>query len=506
MTVPDYTNLATGSVDFVRRHSLWDDRQHDAAEAVRRALDDVDFVRIAFGDPHGLVRSKTLTAAAFRTALANGMDMSPGPFVFDTGHAVAIDFFQPGGGIGIPELTGAGDFVLVPDPLTFRVLPHAGRTGWVIGDEHLRSGAPHPLSSRSALRRLLEDVRRQGFDFVVGLEVEWYLTRFTDGGRTRAVGGFGVQGEPPDVEPVDGGYQFNLDGLGDAVLPVVEPLARALLELGLPLRTMEHESGPGQLEFTFSPMEGLAAADAMLLFRTVTKQMCARLGFHASFMALPGLPGFDASGWHLHQSLMSRSQGRNAFVATDGGDGGALLSDVGLHYLAGLLDHAAEAAALCVPTVNGFRRLAPQFSLSPDRVVWSAENRGSFVRVLGGPGEPTTHLENRIGEPCANPYLYLASQLAAGMDGCARRLDPGAPAADPHADAAAPLPRDLAEAVKALDASTLYRATLGDALVDCLCRLKESEIRRYEEWLLEAGPVDDGTVSDWEHREYFATY
>jgi glutamine synthetase len=503
MTATEYSSLSTGSVDFVRRHSLWDDRQHEAAEAVLRSLDRVDVVRVAFGDPHGLVRSKTLTASAFRTVLTNGMDMSPGPFVFDTGHAVAVDFFQPGGGIGIPELTGAGDFILVPDPLTFRVLPHADRCGWVIGDEHLRSGAPHPLSSRLALRRLLDGVAGQGFTFVVGLEVEWYLTRLADGGRVRTIGGFGVQGDPPEVEAVNGGYQFNLDLLCDALHHVLGPLSRALLDAGLPLRTMEHESGPGQLEFTFDPMDGLAAADGMLLFRSIVKQVCARLGYHASFMALPGIPGFDASGWHLHQSLASASTGENAFVATSGE---AMLSDVGLHYLGGLLDHAAEAAALCVPTINGFRRVRPEFSLAPDRVVWSAENRGSFIRVLGGPGEPSTHLENRTGEPCANPYLYLASQLAAGMDGCARGLDPGAPADDPHAPTAAPLPGDLREAVNALDGSALYRSTLGDPLVDCLCRLKRSEIERYDEWLVKAGPVDAGTVSDWEHREYFATY
>lgn len=503
MTAADYAKLATGAVDFVDRHSLWDDRRKERAEELLSALDSLDFVRVVFGDPHGLVRSKMLTAAAFRTVLRNGMDMSPGPFVFDTGHAVAVDFFAPGGGIGIPELTGAGDFILVPDPLTFRVLPHVKRCGWVIGDEHLRSGAPHPLSSRAVLRRLLDRVAGQGYDFVAGLEIEWYLTRLTDGGRVGAVGGFGVQGDPPAVEPVDGGYQFNLDGLGDALMPVLEPLAAALLEVGLPLRTMEHESGPGQMEFTFSPMEGMEAADAVLLFRSIVKQVCARLGHHASFMALPRLDGFDASGWHLHQSLASRADGTNAFASTDGE---SLLSELGWQYLGGLLDHAHDAAALCVPTVNGFRRLAPQFSLSPDRVVWSPENRGSFVRVLGGPGEPATHLENRIGEPCANPYLYLAAQLAAGMDGIARHLDPGAPAEDVHATTAPPLPTSLREAVDALRGSPLYRATLGEPLIECLWQLKRSEIQRYEEWLVKADPVDVDPVSEWEHREYFATY
>jgi glutamine synthetase len=499
-----FARLSTGSVDFVDEHDLWDDRRRAAAAELAETLDDLDFVRVVFGDPHGLVRGKTLPARAFRGVLANGIDMSPGPYVFDTGHAVAVDFFAPGGGIGVDELTGAGDFILVPDPLTFRMLPHTtSRCGWVVADEYLRSGEPHPLSSRWVLRRLVDELAAADRAYVTGLEVEWYLTRYVDGGRPRAVGGFGVQGEPPLVEPVDGGYQFNFDGLVDALMPVLEPLADALQRTGLPLRTMEHESGPGQLEFTFDPMTALEAADAMLLFRSLAKQICGRLGYHASFMALPGLANFDPSGWHLHQSLFEPSSGRYLFASSGGV---ALLSDAGRQFVGGLLAHAAEAAVLCVPTLNGYRRMSEAFSLSPDRVVWSPENRGAFVRVLGRPGAPSTHVENRIGEPCANPYLYLASQLAAGLDGIARGLDPGDPAADPHAASAPPLPADLREAVAALDGSALYRRTLGDPLVDCLCLLKRSEIGRFDEWLAKAGPIEGDGASEWEHREYFATY
>ncbi|HEU5111538.1 MAG TPA: glutamine synthetase family protein, partial [Micromonosporaceae bacterium] len=420
-----YGELSTGSLDFVERNDVWSEEQRAAAQDVAGALDELTFVRVVFGDPHGLARSKLVSAETFRTVLRNGMDYSPGPYVFDTGHAVAVDFFAPGGGIGVAELTGAGDFIVVPDPLTFRVLPHTGgRTGWVIGDEYLRGGRPHPLSSRWVLREVLGEVGGHGLDAVIGLEVEWYLTRLVDTGFSGRVGGFGVQGEPPRVAPVDGGYQFNLDALGDALMPVLEPLSEALLALDLPLRTIEHESGPGQLEFTFSPLPALAAADAMLLFRGVTKQICARLGHHASFMALPRLDGFDPSGWHLHQSLFDRVTGHNAFTAARAEPGP--LSPLGMAYLGGLVEHAAAATMLCVPTVNGYRRLSERFSLSPDRIAWSPENRGAFLRILGGPGEQTSHVENRIGEPNANPYLYLAAQLAAGLDGVDRSLHPGA--------------------------------------------------------------------------------
>ncbi|MFI1913348.1 glutamine synthetase family protein [Nocardia sp. NPDC020380] len=499
-----YARFSTGSVGFVERHDVWSAEQHAAAERLEDTLATLEFVRVGFGDPHGLVRSKTLTTDAFRTALRNGLDMSPGPFVFDTGHAVGVDFFRPGGGIGVPELTGAGDFLLVPDPLTFRVLPYTeAATGWIIADEYLRDGTPHPLSSRHVLRRMTDRAAARGLDFVVGLEVEWYLTRLTGQSHANMVGGFGIQGEPPAVAPVDSGYQFNLDTFTDGVMPVVTPLVRAIRELGLPLRTVEHESGPGQLEFTFDPMDGSAAADAMLLLRTVIKQLCARLGHHASFMALPGLPNFDPSGWHLHQSLFDVAEDRNVFAVTDGA---GPLSEIGLGYVAGLLEHAADLALLAVPTVNGYRRFGERFSLSPDRVVWSPENRGALIRVLGGPGEEATHVENRIGEPCANPYLYLGSQLAAGLDGIERGLRPDTAAIDPHADAAARLPADLAESVDRLERATLCRDLLGDPLLQCLIRLKRSEAARFRDWLATADRTEANAVTEWEQREYFGVY
>ncbi len=498
-----YPAPSVGSEGFIARHDLWDEEQREAAVELDSTLDSLDFVRLVVADPHGLARSKTLTAHAFRTVLANGIGFSPAPFVLDTGHALAVDLFAASGAVGIPELSGAGGFMVVPDPLTFRILPHTSRpTGWVIGDEYLRSGAPHPLSSRRVLRGVSADLRVRDLECVVGLEVEWYLTRCVNQGCAEGVGGFGIQGEPPVVVPVDAGYQLNLEGLTDALAPVLDPLADAVIELGLPLRTIEHESGPGQLEFTFDPLEALVAADAMLLFRTVTKQVCARLGHHASFMALPGLPRFNPSGWHLHQSLVRGSSGQNLF-ASDRGD---LLSPLGRGFLGGLLEHAVPGALLCTPTINGYRRLDGQFGFSPDRVVWCTENRGALLRVLGGFADPATHIENRIGEPCANPYLYLASQVTAGLDGVERCLDPGKASANPHQGTATALPRNLREALDAFAGSTHYRQVLGAPLMECLSKLKLSELARYEEWQARSGPVPAGGASEWEHREYFASY
>lgn len=491
-----------GRPSFVAEFGLWDDRQAAAAERIEVELDEVDLVRVVFCDPHGLARSKTVPANVFRAVLRNGMDFSAGPFLFDTGHAVAVDFLSDPG-LGVGELLGAGDFVLVPDPRTFQVLPRTGpKTAWVLGNEFLRDGSPHPLASRQVLRRVCAEYAAHDLAPVIGLEIEWYLTRLAGGPPGSAGNGFGVQGPAPAVEAVNPGYQFNLDDRYDSVAEVADPLAAMLTALGLPLRTFEHESGPGQLETTFDPMLALDAADAMLLFRTQVKQACRRRGFHASFMSLPRLDGFDSSGWHLHQSAVSTKTGANVFAAEGGLPGGApggahdAISPEGEAYVEGLLSRAREFCLLSVPTVNGYRRLAPRFSLSPTSVDWRFEDRSAMVRVLSGGA--STHVENRIGEPCANPYLTIASQLHAGLEG----LVSGAPA---RPDGHPGLPGTLREALDAFRGSDRAGELLGAPLRALLTTLKESEADRFDAWCAAENPAT-GEVTEWEHREYFGDF
>src|SRR5262249_23881239 len=128
-----------GRPEFITELGLWSEPQAAAAEQIMSDLDGVDLVRLVFCDPHGLPRSKTLSTQAFRSVLRNGMDFSPGPFIFDTAHAVAVDFMSDDPGVGVSDIIGAGDFIVVPDPVTFQVLPHVEpRTAWVLGDEYLR--------------------------------------------------------------------------------------------------------------------------------------------------------------------------------------------------------------------------------------------------------------------------------------------------------------------------------------------------------------------------------
>ena len=125
-------------------------------------------------------------------------------------------------------------------------------------------------------------------------------------------------------------------------------------------------------------------------------------------------------------------------------------------YLAGLLAHARASAVFTTPTINGYKRYRT-YSLAPDRAIWGRDNRGVMIRVLGGPNDAATRLENRIGEPAANPYLYMASQILSGLDGVDRKLDPGPSADTPYETKAALLPKTLREAVFALDDDPFFR-------------------------------------------------
>jgi glutamine synthetase len=441
---------------------------------------DLKAVRFSFADQHGVLRGKTLAPGEVKTALERGVTLTSTLLLKDTSHRTVFPAFTPGAGVGIPEMQGAADILIVPDVSTFRILPWAADTGWFLCDAQFQDGRPVPYCTRSILRKALKDLK--DFEFVAGLEVEFHVFKIVDPNLKPSDAG--QPGNVPEVELLTTGYQYLTEQRYDHIDPVVEILRRNLEKLGLPLRSYEVEFGPSQFEFTLGAMPGLASADAMILFRSAVKQIARRYGYHATFMCRPKLPNVVSSGWHLHQSL-SRN-GTNAFMSGEDD-----LSELGKRYLAGLLAHARGAAALSTPTVNGYKRYRP-YSLAPDRVVWGKENRGALLRVVGAPGDPGTRIENRAGEPAANPYLYFASQIYCGLDGMTRKLPLPPPADTPYEAEAELLPRTLQEALDCLRKDAVLCEGLGRSFVDYYCRIKEAELARFN---LE--------VSDWEHREYF---
>jgi len=496
-----------GQPGFVGRHGLASPQREALAQEVMASIRSLGLktVRLAVVDQHGVPRAKMLSPEAAIAAMSDGLDFSGAIYSLDTGNQVFVPAFAQGGGFGIEEFTGFPDVMLVPDPATFKVLPWADRTGWVLCDVYFGNGKPMPLDGRGLLRRMLSLLADAGFDFLAGIEVEFYITVLAPGPLSPSDAGFTPP--PPPVSVFERGYQYlsevRLDGMG----PVLEAIRDALDGVGLLPRSMEDEWGPGQLEFSFPPLSGMAAADAAVLFRSAVKQVCQRRGLLATFMCRPALPNFFSSGWHLHQSLLNRADRSNAFSSS-----AAPLSDVGRRYVAGLLSHTPAMAPFAAPTVNGYKRFRP-YSFAPDRISWAMENRGALVRVQGAPGDVSSHVEMRLGEPAANPYFYLASNIAAGLDGIRRNLEPPPPvAADPYAAEAPPLPGSLREAVDALDADQFYRSMFGATLVDYLVMMKRAEIRRYEDAMASssASAGSSGSagslapdVSEWEMREYF---
>ncbi|MFY9934578.1 MAG: glutamine synthetase family protein [Streptosporangiaceae bacterium] len=487
-----------GQPGFVARYGLGDPDRQAAAEEVAGRIRErgLRTIRLAVVDQHGVPRAKMLSPEAAIAAMSDGLDFSGAIYSLDTGNQVFVPAFASGGGLGIEEFTGFPDVVVVPDPATFRELPWADRTGWMLCDVYFGNGQPMPLDGRGLLRRMLDLLGDAGYDFLGGLEFEFYIVVRPDGELAPENAGFTPQ--PPRVSVFERGYQFlsevRLDGMGGTL----EAIRDALYGVGLPPRSIEDEWGPGQLEISFAPMEGLAAADAAVLFRSAVKQVCQRRGLLATFMCRPALPNFFSSGWHLHQSLLSRPSGGNAFATKFGP-----VSEVGRHYVAGLLSHAAPMTVFAAPTVNGYKRFRP-YSFAPDRVCWAIENRGALVRVQGSPGDTSSHVEMRLGEPAANPYFYLASNIAAGLDGIRRGIEPPPPAeADPYVLDAPPLPPSLGEAVNILEEDDFYRKMFGDTLISYLVMMKQFEIGRYQDSLAEAPMPDGQDVSDWEMREYF---
>ena len=490
-----------GQPGFIARYGLYTPEQAAAADALAEQIraEGLRTVRLIVVDQHGIPRGKALAPEVAIAAMKNGLDFSGAIYSLDSGNQVFVPAFAAGGGFGIDEFTGFPDIVLVPDPSTFRILPWADATGWMLCDTYFGNGQPMPLDGRGVMRRMLNQLGDAGFDYLAGIEVEYYIVKLDSDHLIPENAGFTPP--PPPVSVWERGYQYLSEVRLDSVTDTLEAIRDGLSAVGIPPRSMEDEWGPGQMEFSFSPIGGLAAADAVVLFRSAVKQICQRRGLLATFMCRPGLPNFFSSGWHLHESLISRQDGTNAFASADD-----WLSQTGRHFVAGLIEHSMPMTVFATPTVNGYKRFRP-YSFAPDRVCWALENRGALVRVQGAPGDTNSHVEMRMGEPAANPYLYMAANIAAGLDGMRRELDPPPPVeADPYASQNPMLPTSLADAIGALEKDTFYREAFGDTLVDYLLQMKKAENGRYEAAIAESPLADPQDVSDWEMREYFEFY
>lgn len=470
---------------FIDKHGLWTEEQHQAARAIL-ARDDFHSVRLSFVDQHGLLRGKTLPARGLVAAFGSGITCVSTLLSKDTSGATVFAAFNADGGIGVAEMAGAADLVLVPDPGTFHLLPWAAGTARILCDLRFRNGAEVPFCSRSILRAALDRAASAGYGYRTGLEIEFHLYRRAE--HTPNADGIGRCTHPTPVEPINLGTQLLAEDRADEIEPATRRIRETLAGLGIEPRSIEVEYGANQLELTFDPELGLAAADTMVLLRSTIKQLARRNGYHATFMCRPQIADSKASGWHLHQSLVDLTEDRNAFVPTDDD---SPMSTVGERFVAGQLAHAAAACVFANPTINGYKRFQP-YSMAPDRIAWARDNRGALIRLVGSAEDGSTHIENRVGESAANPYLYLASQLHSGLNGIAGALTLPPSADDPYTADAARLPTSLPAALDALAADDGLIRAMGAQFVDYYLAIKRAEVARFER-----------AVTDWEQREYF---
>ena len=308
-------------MSFVERHGLWSDEQKEAATRLRRIVEEqkLEVIRLSFPDQHGILRGKTLVASEALASLESGCTITTTMFAKDTSHRTVFPVFTAGGGFGMREMEGAADVLMVPDPTSFRVLPWAPATGWLLCDVYFADGRPVPFATRHLYRSVLDRARQSA------------ATISSPGSRSNSTSSSSKTqkcrrrmpaspGTPPDVSLLSHGYQYLTEQRYDQMEPVLEIIRRDILALGLPLRSIEVEFGPSQCEFTFAAEEGARARrqhDPVSQRREADRH---RHGYHATFMCRPKLPNVFASGWHLHQSIVSRASGENAFMTKDGGE------------------------------------------------------------------------------------------------------------------------------------------------------------------------------------------
>lgn len=474
----------------------------------------IELVRFAFCDQHGIFRGKTLIAKYAIEAMRGGLPMVGTLLLKDTSSRTAFPTFDPvalgpliDANPALASFANAADVVMHADPTTFRVLPWAPNTAWIQCQAHDHQGNRLPFDTRGQLQTALKRLDAHGYGMRCGLEVEFHIYKLED--QHLAPEDSSWPAPSPRVTMIHPGNNVLCEqwaDMSDEPLRIVLQTAQAL---DLPIRSLEVELGPSRLECVFDVQDALAAADTMALFRSATKQAVRRAGYHATFMCRPQFPNIVSSGWHLHQSLYDLKTRLNAFAVPTSSsspglalEGEGMLSRIGTHWLAGLLLHARASCAFAVPTINGYARYQPNM-MAPQRAIWGVGSRGAALRVVGSgkANDPATRIENRTGEPAANPYLYIASQIHAGLDGLDRALVPPPPERSSYAkesDDALPVSLSLAlDALMANESGTL-RSGMGDAFAHYFTHIKRHELARFE-----SSASDAAGRSEWEQREYF---
>ncbi|MFT4216516.1 MAG: glutamine synthetase family protein [Micropruina sp.] len=424
-------------------------------EFVLRAMEerDVRFVRLWFTDVLGFLKSVAIAPAELEGAFAEGIG-------FD-GSAIQ----------GFARVYES-DMVAHPDPSTFQLLPWRGTTqgtARMFCDIRLPDGSPSFADPRYVLKRALRKAADMGFTFYTHPEVEFYLFKQPL-----------EPGQPPI--PVDRGGYFD-HTTANAGTDFRRHAITLLEQMGISVEFSHHEGGPGQQEIDLRYADALTMADNIMTFRVVIKEVAAMKDMFASFMPKP-LENEPGSGMHTHLSLFEGDT--NAFY-----DASAEyhLSKIGRQFIAGLLRHAAEIAAVTNQWVNSYKRLVGG-SEAPRYICWGQNNRSALVRVpMYKPSKgASARVELRSIDSAVNPYLAYALVLNAGLAGIENDYELPEGAEDDvwslterqrQALGIKPLPRSLDTAIGLMENSELAAETLGEHVFDFVLRNKRAEYEAY---------------------------
>lgn len=424
---------------------------------------DISTIDLWFTDITGEVKSVTIPASKLANVLEHGAH-------FD---GSSLDGFAR---------VAESDMLLMPDLATFRVLPwQSGGTNLarLICSIHTVNGEPFVGDPRTVLANVIAEAREMGFDFITGMELEFYIFK-TD-----------ADGRPILYPQTDRASYFDMSS--DISQALRREMLAVLSQLDIGVTSTHSEIGHGQHEIDLTHGDAMTSADNLLTARVALKHIAAKHGLYCTFMPRP-LAEMPGSGMHTHQSLHDVRTGASAFAASDGEYG---LSEVAKQFLAGQLQHARAMCAVLAPLVNSYKRLGTSVE-APVQVTWAHINRGALIRVPG----LTSRLELRCPDPSANPYLAAAVMLAAGLDGIRNQLSLSAPLEETVVSVAAKrrqvsdiLPRSLGEALDELEQDDVLMHALGPYVADRYLEAKKQEYREYKR-----------QVTQWEIDRYLSRY
>ena len=262
---------------------------------------------------------------------------------------------------------------------------------------------------------------------------------------------------------------------------VIAEICDSMLEMGWQPYQNDHEDANGQFEMNWEFDDALNTADKHSFFKFMTKSIAEKHGFKATFMPKP-IEALTGNGCHAHISAWDKDAKNNKFADKTDEVG---LSELGLNFLGGLMEHATSLVAITNPTVNSFKRINAPRTLSgatwaPNTATWSGNNRTHMVRVPA-PGR----FELRLPDGAANPYLLQAVIIAAGIDGINNRTNPGQRLdIDMYANSqkmrsVKKLPLNLLDALRVFERNKVLKQSLGEEFSKAYISLKEDEWNSY---------------------------